>query len=293
MNKLKLWYKAISKNIPAMIKQIVDKDLLTQSAALSYYCALSLAPFIILTITAFSFLGADTESAFISQVTGIVGENAAEAILIIIKTAKENKEIRGISGILGLLTLFISASAVFSQLKITIIAIFSDKKTNCDVEEPEQSWGQIIRDRVLSIGIMVGFIFLSLVSLMLSSALPLVLPESTGFFWIMLNWLISLMVYIGVFFIVFYYISHRKIKKINALIGALISALLFVIGKTLISLYITQSAVGSSYGAAGSMIVLLVWVYYSSFIIFLAGVVTKNLPKIKSTYQDLMAASKK
>lgn len=228
------WLVSLYKVIPLIFKSILEKDLFTQSAALSYYCALSLAPFMILAITSFSFFGPSTEAAFINQVQQTVGSNASEAILMVIEASKNSPQSRGISGILGLLTLVISASAVFSQLKNTITAIFTDKKT-CDVEPEEESLLDFIKAKIFSIGLMISFIFLSLISLVLSAALPLVLPTDSGDFWMALNFIISFGIYTFVFFLVFYFVSSKKVEKLDAAIGGVISALLFVFGRSLIS----------------------------------------------------------
>lgn len=268
------------KKLPALIiKDIKEKDLLNQSAALSYYCALSLAPFIILALTIFSFLGAEVTDAFSKQITQTIGKDASEIILVIIKTAKEHKEERGISGVLSVFTLFISASAVFAQLKATIVSLFSEK-TSCEVQLPEQSWKDFFKERLFSIGMMVTFIFISLVSLVLSSALPFILSTSEDWLWQSFNFLASFILYAFVFYLVFFYVSNKKANRKNSLIGGILAAFLFVIGRSLISLYLTKSAAGSSYGAAGSLIVLLIWVYYTSFAVFLSGLVTSNLEKL-------------
>lgn len=274
------WPLSLYKSLPIILKSIFEKDLFTQSAALSYYCALSLAPFILLSITAFSFLGPQTELEFINQVKTTVGSNASEAILMVIEASKQNKDHRGLSGVISVLTLLISASAVFSQLKRTIIAIFSDKPS-FQVEETSYTWLHFLKEKIFSIGLMISFIFLSLVSLMLSAVLPLILPADTSDIWQVVNSLISFGIYSFVFFLVFYYVSTRKVAKGDALIGGIISALLFVGGRSVITAYLSESAFGSSYGAAGSFVVLLAWVYYSSFIIFVAGIITKNLSSIR------------
>ena len=278
--KTRSWLESIKELIPLIFKSIFEKDLLSQSAALSFYCALSLAPFMILTITAFSFFGPTTEVAFIDQVRSTVGTNASEAILMVVEAAKNNKEARGVGSLLGLITLIISASAVFSQLKTSITAIFTDKNS-CDVPEKEQSFFDYMKERVFSIGIMISFIFLSLISLMLSAAIPLFLPQEVGEFWLKVNFVISFGIYAFVFYLVFYFGARKKVSQVDAWIGGGISAFLFVCGRAAISFYLTQSALASSYGAAGSLIVLLVWVYYSSFIIFVAGVITKSMSSLR------------
>jgi membrane protein len=280
-----MWIKRNFKIVDLIISDIGKQDLFSKAAALSYYCALSLAPFIMLTITIFSFFGPATIDSFMEQVKFVVGNNAAEAILSIIQTAKDQKTARGVSGALGILTLLISASAVFSQLKSTIVAIFLKKK-ECTIEDSGGTWIEFFKEKLFSIGMMVSFIFLSLISLMFSSALPLILPSDEGWFWQAINFFISLGIYALVFFLVFYYVSNRQVKRKEAWVGGIIAAVLFVIGRSLISVYLVKSAVGSAYGAAGSLIVLLAWVYYSSFIVFVSGVITRNIKTIREMKQN-------
>lgn len=264
------------------INMLIEKDLLAQSAALSYYSALSLAPLLILAVSIFSLLGPGKEQAFLMQVRDVLGLEASKAISVIIESAQKNEESRAVSSFWGILTLLISSSAVFAQLRETIAFIFKD--TN-DVSEKAKAESngiiEFLKDRVFSIGMMVTFIFISLVSLAFSAFIGMALPAGEGLALAVLNFLISLIIYSLSFFLVFRFVPERRVRTRDALLGGLITSLLFMFGKSLIGVYLGSSAVGSSYGAAGSFVVLLVWVYYSSFIVFSSAAIVKLLPELR------------
>lgn len=273
----------IGRFIKLIIGQIVERDLLTQSAALSFYAALSLAPLIILMMSFLSMMGAAFETSFLSQVNEVIGPKAAEAVQLIIQSAKESKDSRSLSNIGGLFMLFISASGVFVQLKFTISNIFD--------QEPDTSSSTImlwLKERVFSVGMVVSFIFISAVSLILSAVITFFSPEANQIALRWLNNIIALLLYSGIFYLVFEFIPRRKLYRPTVIIGSLITGLLFMLGKGAIGLYIGSSAAGSSYGAAGSLVVLLIWVYYSSFIVFISAVAIRAL----STFVHLRKALK-
>jgi membrane protein len=134
-----------------------------------------------------------------------------------------------------------------------------------------QTIKRLVFDRLVSIGILLAIIFIAIVSLVLSSAVDYLFPKDSQTLTYILNESFSFFVLSLSFCVIYKWMPDLELKWKNTFIGAMITALLFVFGKFLIGLYIGQSAVGSAYGAAGSLVVLLVWVYYSSLIMFLGA----------------------
>ncbi len=251
------------------INDFINHDALTDAAALAFYSALSLAPLVLLSVTIAGLLGSTDQNAIIKEFSSLVGPKGGEAISMIIKSAKSEEETGFISSIISLVVLAFSASAVFAQLQTVLNKIFGVKaKPNLGI------WGWL-RKRFFSMGIIFALAFVMLVSLIISTWLTLIFPNSEGIFWILLNFAISLGVFSLFFAAIFKYLPDVEMVWRDTFIGSVLTAILFSLGKSGIGIYLGNSAVGSAYGAAGSLIVLLVWVYYSSLIIFFGAELTQ------------------
>lgn len=248
----------------------------TFAASLSYYTALSLAPLLIIFISVSSKFSGNLLENFISQVHALIGPDAAAAFELVVQNAKERPDLASSSGVVGIVTLLFSASLIFGELKTALNHIISKKNQPI----PEMTNGQMVwhflKSRVLHIGFALSFIFLMVVSLTISSVISATFSSYQEFYRI-LNIGVSFLFYVGIFSLLFRYLPDQKIFWRNSFHGGIITAVLFVLGKELIGLYIGNSAVGSAYGAAGSIIVLLVWVYYSSLITFIGAHVSALL----------------
>ncbi len=248
----------------------------TFAASLSYYTALSLAPLLIIFISVSSQFSSHLVENFVDQVRALIGSDAAAGFELVIQNAHERPDLASASGIFGGITLLLSASLIFGELKMALNHILFKKKD----EAPELSTSQMIvhfiKSRILHIGFALSFVFLMVVSLMISSAISATFSSYKDLYRL-LNIGASFVFYVGVFSLLFRYLPDQKIFWKNSIHGGTITALLFVIGKELIGLYLGNSAIGSAYGAAGSIIVLLVWVYYSSLITFVGAHVSALL----------------
>lgn len=259
----------------AFLGQLHEKfkkdDIFTLSAALALYTAFSLAPLVILLISFLSSLHLDLQVQLVMQVEELIGKEAADVLSVIIEKAAERKELHTLGGWIGSLTLFFSASVIFAHLQNSLNKIFESPV----VSHKNQHWSAELRHfiakRLMSFGIVLSFIFISIISLMLSSLLSFVIATEGGLFGEILYIAASLVLFSVLFSAIFKWIPDRTIETRMALGAGLLTGLLFMIGKTLIGLYLGRTAVGSAYGAAGSIIVLLFWVYYSSLIIFLGA----------------------
>lgn len=288
-----VYHKLSHKNFT---DKLGEDKLLDMAAALAFYTALSLAPLIVLLITFATFLGEDFRAELINQVKNLVGAQASQAINGIIANANRNIDVRNTAGLLGFLTLLFSAGAIFGQLRASLDTIYS---YNPDKEKHKKSNSMIgsalslVKEKVFNMGMVLTFVFISIVSLVVSSLLNVALSGSAAIIGQILNFVISVVVFGGLFASIYYFLPHKKIPLKVAFATGVLTAFLFSIGKNYIGLYLGNSAVSSAYGAAGSLVVLLMWVFFSSLIIFasaeimcelMIGPPKKDIKKVESSF---------
>lgn len=247
-------------------------------AALAFYTTLSLAPLVILVmaIVAMVFGHSTAEYKIISAADGVMGPDGANVVQTMLDSA--GKPASGISTtVIGIIALLFGASAVFSELQSAMNTIWGVKR------QDGSTIAALIKDRLASFGMVLAIGLLLLVSLILSAFLAaagkffegiLPVPEfvlSTAKF------LVSFAGDSLVFGMIFKYVPDTKIPWRDLSIGSLVTAFLFTVGKFLIALYLGKTGVGSAYGAAGSFIVVIVWVYYSSMIFLFGAEFTHEL----------------
>jgi membrane protein len=270
MNFPEIW-----ATIKETINDWIDDGAARLAAALAYYSLLSLAPLLVISIAIAGFVfGHDAARGRVAGELGaVVGAQAAEGIESVVANAQS--PVGGVvSTIVGVITLFIGASGVFGELQSSLNSIWEVKR------KPRGIWGEI-KDRFLSFTMVLGVAFLLLVSLVLSSLLSAigakfaeVLPGGE-LLWQALNFTFSLSVITGLFALIFKYVPDAAIKWRDVWLGAAVTAGLFTVGKFLLALYLGKAAIGSSYGAAGSLIALVVWVYYAAQILLLGAEFTQ------------------
>ena len=245
-------------------------------AALAFYTALSIAPLVVLSLRLASVFFDDKAATgqLRGQMQGLVGEAGATAIEQMI--AGSNKTEEGVwVTVLGVATLLFGASGVFGQLQDSLNTIWEVQP------KPGRGWMGMIRDRFLSFSMVLGVAFLLLVSLLVSTVLSAlgatldVLPDSLHFVSHIVDGLISIVVFTGLFGLMFKMLPDVEMSWRDVWIGAALTAVLFFVGKLAIGLYLGHSAMASSYGAAGSFVVLLVWVYYAAQVFFLGAEFTQ------------------
>jgi len=244
------------------------------AAALSYYTLLSLAPIVLVTVALTSLVfGRDAVAGrIVGEVRGLVGEAGAEVIQSVLRNASDPGESK-FSLVVGVIALLAGATTVFVQLQDALNRIW-------DVEaKPGKSaiW-TFVRDRLLSLAMVVGIGFLLLVSLVISAALASlgdwIGPTNAPGLLQSINALVSGAVITLLFAMMFKWLPDAKIAWNDVWFGALVTAVLFTAGKHLIGEYLGRASVGSAYGAAGSIVVLMVWVYYAALILFFGAELT-------------------
>jgi membrane protein len=239
-------------------------------AALAFYTILSLAPLVMLMIAIVALiLGHSTsENQLLVQVESMIGPQGSQAVKGIIEHAQTPAP-GTFASIIGVITLLFGASGVFGELRSALNKMW-------DIKSESQGARGTIKQRFFSFGMVLAVGFLLLVSLVISTALAALAKFLGGFLSMhefvlsTVNIVVSLAGVAVLFALIFRYVPETKIATKSLWIGASVTALLFTIGKALIGLYLGKAAVGSAYGAAGSLIVIIVWVYYSAMI-FLFG----------------------
>ena len=240
----------------------------SMGAALAFYTIFSLAPVLIIAISVagLAFGQKAAEGEFSRQLQGLLGETGARAIQAIIQSA--NRPAIGIiAGTIGMGTLLVGASGAFVELQDALNKIWKVKRT------AESVWLQVVRERFLSFGLVLGLGFLLLVSLVVSAALGAVgafiaplLPWPV-FMLELVNFILSLGVIALLLAMIFKYLPDAEVAWSDVWMGAAVASLLLTIGKALIGWYLARSTVASAYGAASSLVIILTWVYYSAQII--------------------------
>jgi membrane protein len=246
------------------------------AAALSYYTIFSIPPLLLIAIAiAGRLFGAEAaQNQLIGQISGLVGQEGAEFIQETIENARQPTE-GIIATVLGIALLLLGASGVFGQLQDALNTIWEV------TTKPGRGIIGTIKDRFFSFTMVLGVGFLLLVSLVISAALAALdefvvglLPGAATLMQI-LNIFISLAAITLLFGLIYKYVPDVEISWGDVWIGALITALLFILGKFAIGLYLGNSGVASTYGAAGSLVVILLWIYYSAQILFLGAEFTQ------------------
>lgn len=263
-------FKTATHTIRLAISGFSDDELMTRAAALAFYSALSFAPLLVLLVWALSMLHSGWDKQLIDLLTGMVGPRAAEAVNGVMDSAKERPHIGNIAGVIGLIVTLIGASAVFAQLQNTLNRVWGVRS------KPGAPVGAWLRTRAQAIALLVGIAFLLVISFLLSGLIKLLVPGDTLALLIIED-VVSAGVFVLVFSAMYKVLPDAIIEWSDALIGALLTAILFIVGKFLIGLYIEHSKVGGAYGPAGAIIVLLTWVYYSSIIVLMGAELTRGL----------------
>jgi membrane protein len=242
----------------------------SMGAALSYYTLFSIAPLVLIVVAVAGVVFGDdaARGAMFGELRGLMGDQGAEAVESMLQAMNQPRE-GTFAAAAGVIVLAIGATTVFAELQYDL-----DRIWRAPARKHSSGLWNLIRARLLSFGMILGIAFLLMVSLVLSA-----LISALGRLWAFEGWealahgidlALSLAMTTVLFALIYRYIPRAHVDWRDVWIGAAVTALLFAVGKWLIGLYIGKSAVASYYGAAGSLIVLMIWVYYSA-LIFLFG----------------------
>lgn len=255
----------------------MDVKGLKFSASLAYYTIFSLAPLLVLTISlAALFFGQEAaEGKVFEEINGLVGDSAAAQIETMLQNIRVQED-NTLAFIIGIGTLLVGATTVFSDMQHSINRIWEIKP------KPKRGWVKLIKDRLLSSSLILSLGFLLIVSLIINGLLmvfmdyvmrlfsDLAVYLSIGF-----DALINFIVISALFGVIFKFLPDVRIQWKDVRAGAFFTALLFMLGRILIGFYIQTTGQGSTYGAAGSIIILLLWVYYTAAILYIGASFTR------------------
>ena len=265
-------------NIWTMLKETVngyiEDNALSRGAAIAYFTVFSIAPMLVIciAIAGLAFGQKAAQGAIVDQLQGFMGKQGAETVQAMVASAS-NKSSGIWATVIGIVTLLLTATGVFGEMQAALNEIWKAK--------PKAGISGLLRARAASLGLIAALGFMLIVSLVVSTALSAlgtyltgVLPGAKTILQVV-NFLVSFLLISFLFAAVYKILPDRKLSYRDVAVGAVATAFLFTIGKTLIGLYIGSSNVASSYGAAGALVIVLLWIYYSSQIFLLGAEFTK------------------
>lgn len=274
---MKKKFRAFYKFNKQVISEYIADNVLKYSASLSYYTTLSLAPLIIMIISVSGILfGKEAMRGEIyGEISGLVGNEAALQIQETIQNIHLNNN-TPFATVISVIILLVGATGIFGEMQDSLNKIWGLKTKTRKV------WWKLLLDRLISFSLILSLGFVLTVSLILNAIVAAISTRLNNFIMgagdtmlPMVDSVLSLGITMGMFATIFKVLPDAKIKWKDVLIGAFITATLFTLGKFAIGFYLGQSNLASVYGAAGSIIIIMIWIYYSSAILYLGAVFTK------------------
>jgi membrane protein len=267
----------------------VNDNALSHGAAMAFYATTSLGPIllIVVAIAGLVFGHEAAQLALSAQISGLMGQESANLLQTALESAS-GKSSGTWAAIIGFITLFVAASGVFGEMQQSLNTIWK-------VEPQGSSLSRMVRARAASLGLVAALGFMLLVSLVASAAISALgnlinahLPFGTLVLGL-INAVVSFFLITAMFAAIFKILPDRTLEWRDVRIGAVVTAALFTLGKSLIGWYIGSSAIASSYGAAGGLLVILLWVYYSAEIFLLGAELTRAYSVRHGSRSDLGA----
>ncbi len=279
MSKLNRWLRAAFNSIKNSFQLYKRHDTATLGAALSYYTVFSLAPLLIIVISVSgALLGPEAVQGEVKrQLKSIIGTQSADLVQDILKAAYKPGDNLLVT-IIAIVLLIVGATSVFGQLRTSLNTIWDVKP------QARKPIVQFFLSRLFSFAMIVCLAFLLLISLMMHAGLAAVTGYLERHFeqgpmiaLQLLDLLLSGLLTIILFTLIYRFMSDVRLRWGSVIWGAVFTTILFILGKYLIGIYLTKSNLGDTYGAAGSVVLLLVWVFYSSQILFFGAEFTRSL----------------
>ena len=265
---LKQRLERLQRSLPAaLLRRFVEADVMTQSASLAFYTLLSLAPLLMLLLWLTASLYPPAQQALVEQIAGLAGGSVAEVARTVIANASARPDLGSLAGAWSLLLLFVGATVVFAQLQAALNRIFRSDEQRFD---GALGW---LKKRIFSAGVVLALGFLLIVSMVATTALQVVFAHLPSLL-PAVGYLSTLLLYALGFAFLYHYLPDRPVAWRQALGGGAITALLFTLGRYGIGLYLANAAPGSAYGSMGTLVLMLVWVYYASVVFFSGALVT-------------------
>lgn len=274
--KKKLSFKRLFKIIRNTVKGFNEDNVSRLSASLAYATLFSIIPFFSLLVTIGSFLEIDLGSHLYMQLRKVIGVEVVAQLREIIENAMQVNHF-SLAGIVSLAASIFGATAIFAEIQNSLNTIWGIKAI------PKKGWLKYIKNRLLSFSIILMFAFVMLVTFVITNAINYLsnsfmsrYPEMVNAFAGIAGFATNIIVMITIFVLIFKILPDARIKTKDVLVGAVVTTLLFVAGQWAISLYIKIADVGTVYGAAAFLAILITWIYYSAFIIYIGAEFTES-----------------
>jgi membrane protein len=273
--------KSRFKTVIGFLKEVMsdfsDDKVMKYSASLSYYTVFSIAPIliIIISIAGIVFGREAVTGKIFYQIKGLVGSDAAEQIQAMIANTHRSGN-TFIASVISVMVLILGATGIFGEIQDSINSIWGLKS------KPKRGILKIVINRLISFSLIISLGFVAMVALLLnavvdviSTKLGQIVPGAGVYFVQVINYVLSFVIITFMFAVIFKVLPDAKIKWRDVIRGAMVTAVLFILGRYLIGIYIGKSNVASVYGTAGSIVVILVWVYYTAVILYFGAEFTK------------------
>ena len=271
------FYKKLPKVLLATFKGFGEDKGLKLSASLAYYTLFSIGPLLLLLMSLASiFYGGDAiQNKLFGELNGLLGTSAAAQVQEIVKNITFSGKTK-FALVASIITLVIGATSVFIEIQDSLNMIWKLKA------KPKKGWVAFLKNRLLSSSLIISLGFLMIVTLLVNGAIEALMDilqrkfnSIAEILMYVINLIITFVVITILFGIIFKFLPDAKIKWKHVKTGAIFTAILFMTGRYLIGLYIRQTATESTYGAAGAVVVLLVWIYYSAVILYIGAEFTQ------------------
>lgn len=258
----------VEESLPAALaRRFVEIDLMTHAASLSFYALISLAPLLVLVLWLTASLYPAAQADLLDQVAGVAGDGARQIADTVIANATNRPDVGSLAGIWSTTLLFVGATAVFARLQATLNLIF-----HTDGQKLGGGVVAWLKKRVFSFGVVFALGFLLLVSAALTTALEIAFAGTPTL--PVLGNVTAMALYAFGFALMYHYLPDRRVGWRQAWTGGAITTGLFLLGRWLIGLYLAQAAPGSAYGAFGTLVITLLWLYYAALVFFVGALVT-------------------
>lgn len=275
VNRKSVTPKSIWTILKRTVQGFVDDKVLRMSAALSYATIFSFAPFLLVIITIGAFFTQDVEGEIFGELSTFLGSGVANTLQDVVHNAQV-AETSLVSKIIGIGVILFSATTIFTSIQESLNTIWRIKP------KPKKGWLKMIKNRLLSFSIIIAVGFILLVTMSVSSIIGLFnarlmthYPETTVVIFKIVGIILNVVVTSSIFLLIFKVLPDAKIKFRDVAIGAIVTTALFLVGQYAISIYLSSSKIITLYGAAASVLLLLVWVYYSATIVYIGAEFTR------------------
>lgn len=278
MSSVELIKKSFTSRIKNLADKVYEDNLFLLSSSVSFYSALAIAPFLLIILGVASIIGEDIQIKVINWASGF-SPAVGKMIEIIFENVKEGVSIGSLSGVLGLIILLWTASLVFLQMRYSFDVIYGYLETSSNY-----SIWNTIKEKLFAMFV----VFMAGLFLIISSSLPgfvdfFYKTNENLFIYKTFAFILNFLIYVWMFWSIHFFSPSKRPRKREALKMSLLSSLFFIFGNMVLGIYLRSVAGNSIYGAAGSLLVFLIWTYYSSFTLFLSVEIflfLKNIKKI-------------